>query len=171
MSTVETATGLHPITPASSWDDDDPSHPGFVLHGIDDTPGPKAYYIHLEARPGKEDLVRDFQRDILRGVRQEPGTGPWFGLRYSRTTFAVFEAFADVSGRNAHNVGPGGLNFTRKERLREMLAYPAQIYRLDVQFGKFGVILGKEVRDIESNEVVVADDPGTMVGGPQAAKI
>ena len=33
----------------------------------------------------------------------------------------------------------------RSELLHEMLAYPAQLYRLDILNGKFGVILGQEV--------------------------
>jgi quinol monooxygenase YgiN len=120
-------------------------HPGWVISGRDDTPGRKAYYINLEAKPGKGEQVQSFLRDILAGVEQEPGTGPWFGVRFSDTTFGVFEAFADTAGRNAHNVGPGGQNFLRATELEEMLAYPAHVYRLDVMFGKFGVLFGKEI--------------------------
>ncbi len=36
------------------WSQDDLHHPGFVVNGIDDTAGQKAYYIQLEAKPGKE---------------------------------------------------------------------------------------------------------------------
>jgi quinol monooxygenase YgiN len=128
------------------WSQDDPAHPGFVLNGLDNTPGRKAYFILLEAKPGKEDLVLAFLRDINAGVDQEPMTGPWFALRYSKTTFCIFEAFPDVAGRNAHNEGPGGQNFGRFELLHDMLAYPAQIQRLDVLHGKFGVILGQPVK-------------------------
>ncbi len=124
---------------------DDPEHPGFVLNGVDDTPGQKAYYIHLEAKPGKGDLVQNFLRDILLGVEQEPLTGPWFGVRFAETTFGVFEAFADAEGRHAHDRGPGGGNFLRADELHEMLAYPARIYRLDVLFGKFNVMFGREI--------------------------
>src|ERR1700722_4494855 len=58
-------------------------HPGWVRSGRDNTPGPKAYYINLEAKPGKGDKVEQFLRDILAGVEKEPGTGPWFGCRFS----------------------------------------------------------------------------------------
>lgn len=53
-------------------------HPGWVRSGVDNTPGHKAYYINLEAKPGKGDEVEQFLRDILAGVEQEPGTGPWW---------------------------------------------------------------------------------------------
>jgi quinol monooxygenase YgiN len=120
-------------------------HPGWVRSGRDNTPGPKAYYINLEAKPGKGDKVEQFLRDILAGVQQEPGTGPWFGCRFSDTTFGIFEAFPDTAARNAHDVGPGGRNFLRSAELDEMLAYPAHLYRLDVMFGKFSVMFGKEI--------------------------
>lgn len=128
------------------WSQDDPSHPGFVVIGLDDTPGPKAYYIHLEVRPGKEEALMAFLRDINAGVDQEPGTGPWFALRYSKTTFGIFEAFPDARARHDHDAGPGGQNFfARPELLRDLLAYPAQLHRLDVLHGKFGVMLGQPV--------------------------
>lgn len=120
-------------------------HPGWVRSGYDDTPGPKAYYINLEAKSGKGDLVEQFLRDILAGVEQEPGTGPWFGCRFSETTFGIFEAFPDTAARNAHDVGPGGRNFLRSAELADMLAYPAHLYRLDVLFGKYNVMFGKNV--------------------------
>ena len=120
-------------------------HPGWVRTGVDNGRGHKAYYINLEAKPGKGDKVEQFLRDILAGVEQEPGTGPWFGCRFSDTTFGIFEAFPDTAARNAHDVGPGGSNFLRSAELDEMLAYPAHLYRLDVMFGKFNVMFGKKI--------------------------
>ncbi len=124
---------------------DDPDHPGFVLHGEDDTPGHKAYYIHLEAKPGQEDALQKFLSDINAGVDLEPLTGPWFALRFSQATFGIFEAFPDAAARHAHDNGPGGRNFLRSDLLHEMLAYPAQLYRLDVLHGKYDVVLGHQV--------------------------
>lgn len=134
-----------PNNTATSWSQDDPSHSGFLVNGLDNTPGRKAYLIWLEAKPGHEDSVAAFLRDINNGVNQEPGTGPWFANRYSKSTFFIFEAFKDVEDRNKHNVGPGGRNFLRSEELKQMLAWPAQIHRLDVLHGKFGVMFGQEV--------------------------
>lgn len=150
--TVDAISGSTKIAPfptlSPSWSQDDPSHPGFLLNGQDKTPGRKAYFILLEAKPGKEDLVMKFLQDINDGVNQEPLTGPWFALRYSKTTFAIFEAFPSVEGRDAHNSGLGGVNFRRSELLKEMLAYPASINRLDVLHGKFGVMLGEKVTPV-----------------------
>jgi hypothetical protein len=120
-------------------------HPGWVRSGADDTPGQKAYYIHLEAKPGRGDELEQFLRDILAGVEKEPGTGPWFGCRFSDTTLGIFEAFPDSAARDAHDIGPGGSNFLRADLLHEMLAHPAHLYRLDVMFGKLSVMFGKKI--------------------------
>lgn len=128
-----------------SWSDVDSTYPSAKVQGVDDTPGPKAYLIQLEAKKGHQDSVAAFMKDINAGVELEPGTGPWFGLRYSETTFAIFEAFPDAQRRHDHDAGPGGQNFARLEELRDMLAHPAQIYRLDVLHGKFGTMMGQKV--------------------------
>ena len=44
------------------------NHRVFVVMGIDDTPGQKAYSIHLEARSGKGDKVRTLHAAILRDI-------------------------------------------------------------------------------------------------------
>ena len=43
-------------------------HAGWVRTGQDGTPGQKAYYINLEAKPGNGDKVEQFLRDILAGM-------------------------------------------------------------------------------------------------------
>jgi hypothetical protein len=138
---AETSPGPNPSSDSEQLE----VHPGWVRSGVDNIPGHKAYYINLEAKPGEGDKVEQFLRDILAGVEQEPGTGPWFGCRFSDTTFGIFEAFPDTAARNAHDIGPGGSNFLRSAELDEMLAYPAHLYRLDVMFGKFSVMFGKTI--------------------------
>lgn len=49
---------------------DDPSHPGFLVHGVDDTPGRKGYIIIMEAKPGKEGKLEQFLQDIHTGTYQ-----------------------------------------------------------------------------------------------------
>ncbi|KAL6246928.1 hypothetical protein RBB50_006235 [Rhinocladiella similis] len=152
-TSTATATDVPPfMRPKPTWADEDASHPGFVVHGVDDTPGRKAYFIHLEAKPGKEELVAGFMRDINSGVNLEPGTGPWFGWRYSKTAFGIFEAFPDAEARHAHDAGPGGRNFLRMELLKDALAYPAQLYRVDVMHGKFDVMFGQPIAPSSSRQ-------------------
>jgi hypothetical protein len=134
--------------PSVTWADDNPEHPGFEFVGGNDAPSKKGYFILMEAKPGKEELVKAFLHDIHAGVDKEPTTGPWFGIRYSKTTFAIFEAFPDLNARHAHDNGPGGRNFLRSELLKDMLAYPAQLYRIDIMHGKFDTMFGEKVKAV-----------------------
>ena len=95
--------------PGLRWADAHPKHPSFHIHGEPSKGGPTAFFIQLEARddPTSIAALQAFLRDIGSGVQKEPGTGPWFALRYSRTSFAIFEAFPDDARRNDHNAGPG----------------------------------------------------------------
>lgn len=109
--------------PRADWSHDNPTHSGFLVHGLEDTPGNKSYFIQMEAKPGKEEALAKFLQDIHDGIDKEPLTGPWFGLRYSKTVFCIFQAFPSAQGRHDHDNGPGGQNFfQRPEDLKEMLA-------------------------------------------------
>lgn len=111
-------------------------HAGRQVLGEQGEEGRKAFFILLEARPGKEDEVQQVLRDIRVCVEGEPATGPWFGVRFSRTTFGIFEAFPNLAGRQAHVDGGGGDIFRDVERMNTVLAYPAQVYRADVLMSK-----------------------------------
>ncbi len=65
----------------------------------------KALFVRLEAKAGKEDEVAKFLRDGQGLVAQEPATAAWFGIRLGPTTFAIFDAFSDEAGRDAHLSG------------------------------------------------------------------
>ena len=59
-------------------------------------------YVALQAKPGKEEDVVSFLRGALPLVQQEEQTTAWFALRTGRSRFAIFDAFGDESGREAH---------------------------------------------------------------------
>src|SRR4051812_4578874 len=65
-----------------------------------------ALFARLEARPGKEEQVAAFLQAGLRMAQEETTTPIWFALRLSPTTFAVFDAFHDAQGVQAHLEGP-----------------------------------------------------------------
>ncbi|MFL1485401.1 hypothetical protein [Marinobacter sp. LN3S78] len=117
---------VHPVRP----------HQGVQVLGEQGDEGRKAFYIHIEALPGMEAEVVRMLEDILHCVEDEPATGPWYAVRYSQTTFGIFEVFPDLSGRQAHVEGGGGDIFRDVERMNAILAYPAQVYRVDVLLGK-----------------------------------
>jgi quinol monooxygenase YgiN len=65
-----------------------------------------ALFARLEAKPGKEAEVAAFLKQGLELANQEATTPLWFALRVGPSTFAVFDSFADESGRQAHLNGP-----------------------------------------------------------------
>jgi hypothetical protein len=48
----------------------------------------------------------------------------------------AFSRCPDLAGRQAHVEGGGGDVFRDVERMNAILAYPAQVYRVDVLMGK-----------------------------------
>jgi quinol monooxygenase YgiN len=90
----------------------------------------KALFVRLEAKPGKENEVAKFLRDGQGLVAQEPATTAWFGLRLGQTSFAIFDAFPDDAGRDAHL--SGNVAKALMEKAPELLAEPPKIEKADV---------------------------------------
>lgn len=111
-------------------------HRGVLMTGADGEDGPKAFYIHMEALPGKEEEVAIMLRDILGCVEGEPATGPWYAVRYSTAVFGIFEVFPNIAGRDAHVAGGGGDIFRDVERMNAILAQPAHVFKVDVLMSK-----------------------------------
>ena len=65
-----------------------------------------ALWVRLEARPGKEAAVEAFLKSGLALANQEPATTAWFALKIGPSTFGIFDAFPDDTGRSAHLNGP-----------------------------------------------------------------
>ncbi len=62
--------------------------------------------VRFDARPGKEDEVREFL-DTGRGlVEEEPATIAWFAIRLGPSSFGIFDVFPDDAGRDTHLSGP-----------------------------------------------------------------
>lgn len=111
-------------------------HRGVVMTGADGADGPKAFYIEIEARPGKEAEVETMLRDIRDCVEDEPATGPWYAVRHSETKFAIFETFPNLAGRQAHIDGGGGDIFRDVRRMNAILVRPAHVRKVDVLLSK-----------------------------------
>jgi quinol monooxygenase YgiN len=89
-----------------------------------------ALFARLEAKPGKESEVAKFLEAGLAMAKQEPTTPLWFALRLGPTTFGVFDAFADESGRQTHLNGPIAKALMAK--VPELFAKPPAIEPLEV---------------------------------------
>jgi quinol monooxygenase YgiN len=90
----------------------------------------KALFVKLEATAVKENEVAKFLRDAQGLVAQEPATTAWFGIRLCPTTFAIFDAFPDEAGRDAHLSGK--VAKALMEKAPELLAEPPKIEKADV---------------------------------------
>jgi quinol monooxygenase YgiN len=62
-------------------------------------------FVRLVPKPGKEAEVEAFLNSGLALVEEEPDTTVWFALRMDDSTFGIFDAFPDESGRRAHLTG------------------------------------------------------------------
>lgn len=91
-------------------------------------------YVLLEAKPGKEEDVAEFLRQGKAVVEAEPGTIAWFGVRLGPTTFAIFDAFPDEAGRQAHLTGKVAAALMAKAP--DLLAEPPKIQKVDVLASK-----------------------------------
>jgi quinol monooxygenase YgiN len=91
-------------------------------------------YVLLEAKPGKEEEVAEFLRQGKAVVEAEPGTIAWFGVRLGPTTFAIFDAFPDEAGRQAHLTGKVAAALMAKAP--DLLAEPPKIQKADVLASK-----------------------------------
>ena len=88
----------------------------------------------LKAKPGKEGEVEQFLKGALPLANQEAGTVVWFALRIDHDNFAIFDAFADESGREAHLSGPIAAALMAK--WKDLLAEPPNIKKVDVLAAK-----------------------------------
>ena len=90
----------------------------------------KGLFVRLEAKPGKEADVESFLKTGLELANQETRTAVWFGVKFGPSTFAVFDAFNDEAGRQAHLTGQ--IAKALMENAPTLLASPPNIEAYDV---------------------------------------
>jgi len=93
-----------------------------------------ALFVQLIAKPGKEKELETFLRGGLAIVQEEPATIAWFAIRMGPSTYGIFDAFADESGRQAHLAGRVAAALMAKAP--ELLAQPPKIEKIDVLAAK-----------------------------------
>jgi len=101
------------------------------------------FFVRLEAKPGKEEEVLAFLRQGLQMANQETTTPLWFALRLGPSTFGVFDAFRDESGRQAHINGP--IAKALMAHAPNLLAVPPSIEKTEV--------LGAKLPQVEKQRV------------------
>ena len=83
-----------------------------------------------DAKPGKEEDVARFLEGGLALVNEEPDTTAWFALRLGPSEFAIFDAFPDDSGRQAHLSGK--VAEALMAQAPDLFAQPPEIKQADV---------------------------------------
>lgn len=91
-------------------------------------------FVRLHAKPGKEAEVASLLSGAIDLANREAGTTVWFALKFDASTFGIFDAFADESGRKAHLEGPIAAALMAKAG--ELLAQPPKIERVDLLAAK-----------------------------------
>src|SRR5437016_11989415 len=94
-----------------------------------------AFYVPLEAKPGKEKEVADFLRSAVPLVNAEPGTTSWFAIQEGPSSFAIFDTFDtfdDEAGRDAHLNGKVAAALREKAKAGDLFAETPEIHKLGI---------------------------------------
>lgn len=94
----------------------------------------KALLVRLEIKPGKDEEAEQFLQSALPLVRQESATTAWFGIRFGRAEYGIFDAFPDEAGREAHL--SGAVAKALMEKSDELFTEPPRIQKIDVLASK-----------------------------------
>ncbi len=89
-----------------------------------------ALFVRLEAKAGKEAEVENFLHGGLALVEEEPATTAWFAIRLGPSTFGIFDAFPDESGRQAHLSGK--VAAALMAQASDLFSQPPSIEKCDV---------------------------------------
>ena len=91
-------------------------------------------FATLKAKPGKEAEVEQFLKSALPLANQEAATVVWFAVRLDASTFGIFDAFANETGREAHL--SGRIAAALMAKWKDLLAEPPDIKKLDILAAK-----------------------------------
>ena len=91
-------------------------------------------FVRLQAKSGKEEELAAFLMKGLALANRETTTPVWFALRIAGGSFAIFDAFADESGRQAHLNGP--IAAALIAQAPHLLAEPPAIQQLEIMGSK-----------------------------------
>ncbi len=91
-------------------------------------------YVELKAKPGKEDEVAALLASAQTLAAAEPETVAWFAVRFDNDTFAIFDAFNNEAGRDAH---------LRGQVAAALLAHADDLFATAPQIRKANVLADK----------------------------
>lgn len=86
--------------------------------------------VRLEAKPGHETEVAQFLVAANALLEGEPQTLSWFAVKSGPTSFAIFDAFVNEHGRQAHLEGK--IAAALFARAGDLLAKAPDVQKVDV---------------------------------------
>ncbi|MGZ5091377.1 MAG: putative quinol monooxygenase [Burkholderiales bacterium] len=86
--------------------------------------------VRLEAKHGSDVDVEKLLHSAQLMVWDEPATTAWFGVRFGRSEYGIFDVFPDETGREAHLAGPVARSLMAEAD--ELFAQTPQIVPIDV---------------------------------------
>ncbi len=101
-----------------------------TVHAERQTMVTSGLFVTLDAKPGKEEELAAFLKQGLALANAEVTTPVWFAVRFSKSRFAIFDAFRDEAGRQAHLDGP--IAKALMAQAPTLLAAPPAIERCDI---------------------------------------
>jgi quinol monooxygenase YgiN len=94
--------------------------------------------VRMHAKQGKEAAVEAFLHSALPMVSEEPETTAWFGIRFGRGEYGIFDVFANDDARNAHLSGP--VIAALQQRADELFDAQPVVRKVDVLADKLPVV-------------------------------
>jgi quinol monooxygenase YgiN len=94
----------------------------------------EALFVRLDAKPGMETAVEAFLKGALPAVQAERDTEAWFAIRLGPSSYAIFDAFPNEQGRQAHLAGRVAAQLMA--RAPELFKTPPGIDKADVLAAK-----------------------------------
>lgn len=89
-----------------------------------------ALYVRLEAKAGKEEALEAFLKNAQPLAQAESETVSWYAMKFTSTTFGIFDTFNDEAGRKTHLSGKIAELIT--EKASELLEEPPVILSLEI---------------------------------------
>ncbi len=94
----------------------------------------KGLLVRLDAKSGRDGDVEEFLHSALPMVRGEADTEAWFGIRFGRSEYGIFDVFSDDKSRDAHLSGP--VAKALMEKTDTLFTHPPEIHKLDILASK-----------------------------------
>ncbi len=93
-----------------------------------------AIWAVVESKPGKEREVEEFLKSAQPLAEKEAGTLTWYAVKIAPSRYAIFDTFANESGREAH---------LTCDIAKALMAKAKELFAKDPEINKIEVLAAK----------------------------